>query len=112
MIEILGKRYYPDTKLLDLSKLGTDPDLQAMGMFNSVSTESKFFPALMKVWEMQFPNASERRAAVESVSLAHNQLPSIAAVTTLAQTIPNLKNLDLSNNNLKDDKSVSAWRWK
>lgn len=112
MTVILSKRYYPDTKLLDLSKLGSDPDLQAMGIFNSTSTESKFFPALMKVWEMQFTSSAQRREAVASVSLANNQLANITVVTTLAQTIPDLKNLDLSNNKFKDANSMSGWRWK
>ena len=112
MTMILSKRYYPDTKLLDLSKLSSDPDLVAMGIFNQTSTESKFFPALMKVWEMGFTDATQRREAVESVSLAHNSLTNITAVTTLSQTFPDLKNLDLSHNNLKDSRSISAWRWK
>ena len=112
MTAILGKRYYPETKLLDLSKLPTDPDLLAMGIFNSTSTESKFFPALMKVWEMGFTNATQRQEAVESVSLAHNQLANISVVTSLAQTFPGLKNLDLSNNNFKDTHSIIGWRWK
>ncbi|KAJ5483902.1 hypothetical protein N7539_005698 [Penicillium diatomitis] len=112
MTMILSKRYYPDTKLLDLSKLSSDPDLVAMGIFNQTSTESKFFPALMKVWEMGFTDAKQRREAVDSVSLAHNSLTNVTAVTTLSQTFPDLKNLDLSHNNLKDDRSMSAWRWK
>ncbi|PYI03649.1 mRNA export factor mex67 [Aspergillus sclerotiicarbonarius CBS 121057] len=112
MTTILGKRYTQQTKLLDLSKLGTDPDLLSMGIFGSTSTESKFFPALMKVWELNFDNATARREAVESVSLAHNQLANISAVTTLAQTIPDLKNLDLSNNDFKDSQSLIGWRWK
>ncbi|CAL5872937.1 uncharacterized protein PFLUO_LOCUS7206 [Penicillium psychrofluorescens] len=112
MTAILAKRYYPDTKLLDLSKLGTDPDLQAMGIFNSTSTESKFFPALMKVWEMGFTSSAQRREAVQSVSLGDNQLANISVVTTLSQTIPDLKNLDLSNNNFKDMHSLIGWRWK
>lgn len=112
MTTILGKRYTQQTKLLDLSKLGTDPDLLAMGIFGSTSTESKFFPALMKVWELNFDNATARREAVESVSLAHNQLANITAVTALASTIPDLKNLDLSNNEFKDAQSLIGWRWK
>jgi nuclear RNA export factor len=112
MTAILGNRYHASSKLLDLSKLGTDEGLRAMGIFNSTSTQSKFFPALMKVWEMQFTSSSERREAVESVSLADNQLTNLTAVTSLAQTIPDLKNLDLSNNNFKDASSLTGWRWK
>lgn len=112
MTAFLSKRYYQQTKLLDLSNLGNDPDLLAMGMFNSTSTESKFFPALMKVWEMNFDSPEKGRAAVESVSLANNQLPNITAVTTLSQTFPDLKNLDLSNNNFRDANALIGWRWK
>ena len=96
---ILAKRYFQDAKLLNLSALGTDPDLMAMGMFNTTSTESKFFPALMKIWEMNFTNSVTKREAVKSVSLADNQLANISVVTTLAQTFPDLENLDLSRNN-------------
>ena len=112
MTAILSKRYYQPTKLLDLSKLGVDSDLQAMGIFDSTSTESKFFPALMKVWELNFNNAAVRREAVESVSLADNQLANISVITTLAQSFPDLKNLDLSNNNFKDAQALIGWRWK
>ncbi|KAL4902323.1 hypothetical protein BDW74DRAFT_180824 [Aspergillus multicolor] len=112
MTAILGKRYYQDSKLLDLSKLGTDPDLVAMGIFGTTSTESKFFPALMKVWELNFDNTTARREAVESVSLADNQLANITVVTTLSQTFPDLKNLDLSNNNFADAQALIGWRWK
>ncbi|EZF76275.1 hypothetical protein H105_02341, partial [Trichophyton soudanense CBS 452.61] len=112
MTAFLAKRYSEPGKLLDLSKLGTDPDLVEMGMFNSVSTESKFFPALMKVCELTFDSAAKRKAAVVSVSLAHNQLPNLTAVTSLAQTFPDIKNLDLSHNQFKDISSLSSWRWK
>ncbi|KAL4912040.1 hypothetical protein BDW62DRAFT_195570 [Aspergillus aurantiobrunneus] len=112
MTAILGRRYYQQSKLLDLSKLATDPDLVAMGIFGTTSTESKFFPALMKVWDLNFDDPTARREAVESVSLADNQLASISVVTTLSQTFPDLKNLDLSNNNFADAQALIGWRWK
>lgn len=112
MTAFLGKRYFAQTKVLDLSNLGSDQDLVAMGMFNSTSTESKFFPALMKVCEMNFDTSEKRKEAVTSVSLANNQLANVSSVTTLSQTFPELKNLDLSNNQIKDIRSLSGWRWK
>lgn len=112
MTAFLAKRYFEPKKLLDLSRLGTDPDLVDMGMFNSASTESKFFPALMKICEITFDSNEKRRNAVESVSLAANSLPNVAAVTSLAQTFPDIKNLDLSNNQLKTTQNMSSWRWK
>lgn len=112
MTTILGKRFFPATKLLDLSKLADDPDLQAMGIFSNVSTKSKFFPALMKVWELGFKTVAERREAVESVSLADNKLSNISSVTTLAQSFPDIQYLDLSKNNIKNAQAMIGWRWK
>lgn len=112
MQAILNKRYYTANKLLDMSDLANDPDLLEMGIFNTTSTESKFFPALMKVWEMRFDSSAARREMVESASLANNNLNNISVVTTLAQTVPDIKNLDLSNNNFKDAQAMIGWRWK
>ncbi|KAJ5823938.1 Nuclear transport factor 2 Eukaryote [Penicillium robsamsonii] len=112
MTTILGKRFFPATKLLDLSKMVDDPELHDLGVFDTMSTTSKFFPALMKVWEMGFKVASERREAVESVSLAGNNLSNITSVTTLAQSFPDIQYLDLSNNNIKNAQAMTAWRWK
>ena len=112
MTAILTRRYYEPTKLLNLSTLRNDPDLISMGIFGTTSTESKFFPALMKVWDMNFNKSATKKEVVESVSLADNQLEALTAVTTLAQTFPDLKNLDLTNNNFKDSQSLLGWRWK
>ncbi|KAG9968372.1 hypothetical protein KCU78_g24242, partial [Aureobasidium melanogenum] len=97
---------------LDLSALGSDPDLKAAQIFDSRSTTSKFFPALMKVLDQQFQTATEKNEAIVSVTLANNELSNISPVTTLAQTLPQLKNLDLSNNAFKDLAALEAWRRK
>ncbi|PYH82985.1 mRNA export factor mex67 [Aspergillus uvarum CBS 121591] len=116
MTAFLAKRFNRENKLLDLSDLHNDPDLIAMGIFQSTSTESKFFPALMKVWELNlslvFDSPAARRQAVESVSLRANKLENLKMVTTLAQAFPDLKNLDLSHNDFKDAQSLLAWRHK
>jgi len=112
MTAILNRRYNSELKLLDLSALGKDPELIEMGMFTSVSTESKFFPALMKVCDLIFASPQQKHEAVLSVTLASNDLLDIKAVTSLSQTFPDLRNLDLSNNQLKDLRSLSGWRWK
>lgn len=109
---VLSRRYNTDAKLLDLSQLGTDPELINIGMFSTTSRESKFFPALMKICDSIFTTAHAKEEAIVSVSLANNALTTIASVTTLSQTFPALRNLDLSNNQLKSLSAIEGWRWK
>lgn len=109
---VLSRRYSPELKLLDLSNLGRDPELVNMGMFNTASRESKFFPALMKICDTIFTTPKEKEEAIISVSLAGNALTSIASVTSLAQTFPSLLNIDLSDNQLRSLQALEGWRWK
>ena len=109
---VLSRRYNVESKLLDLSQLGSDPELVNIGMFSTTSRESKFFPALMKICDNIFTTAKEKEEAIISVSLADNALPNISSVTTLSQAFPAIKNLDLSNNHLKNLTSLDGWRWK
>ena len=109
---ILGQRYSRELKLLNLSFLGNDPELVNLGLFQTSSRGSKFFPALMKVCDEIFGGAQQKAEAVMSVTLANNALDSIASVSALSQTFPALKNLDLSNNKFKNLESLAGWRWK
>ena len=109
---VLSRRYDVGAKLLDLSRIGSDPELVNIGMFNSTSRESKFFPALMKICDGLFTSPQEKEEAVVSVSLANNALPDISSVTTLSQTFPAIKNLDLSNNQIPNLPALQGWRWK
>jgi nuclear RNA export factor len=110
---ILATRYDGNLKLLNLSALAQDAGLLQMGFgtFDGKTT-SKLFPALMVVADQLFKSWQEKRDAIVSVSLANNNLSDVSAVTSLAQTFPDIKNLDLSSNNLNDLKSISSWRWK
>lgn len=108
----LARRYNTETKLLDLSALGSDPELKASQVFESASTTSKVFPALMKVLERQFETPALKHEAIQSVTLANNELSNISAVTTLAPTLPQLKNLDLSNNKIAKIADLGLWRTK
>ncbi|KAI9698176.1 MAG: nuclear mRNA export, poly(A)+RNA binding protein [Candelina mexicana] len=112
MMNFLASRYEPSTKLLNLSALGKDQFLINMGIFNSVSTESKFFPVLMTVCDLSYETPQQKRDAVDSISLANNELSNVGPITTLSQTFPELKNLDLSNNKISDLRSIEQWRWK
>ncbi|KAH8815064.1 hypothetical protein F5884DRAFT_770939 [Xylogone sp. PMI_703] len=109
---ILSTRYDPNLKLLNLSALGKDPGLLKMGIFDERNTISKLFPVLMVVCDRLFSSREEKRNAIISVTLSDNELEDLTKVTTLAQTFPDLKNLDLSRNNLKDLRSIELWRWK
>lgn len=109
---VLSRRYDHSLKLLDLSNLGTDQELVSIGMFSTTARESKLVPALMRVLDSFFTTAEEKAEAILSISLASNALTSTASVTALAQTLPALKNLDLSNNQLKNLNALKGWRWK
>ena len=109
---MLGRRYNPETKILDLTTLGTDPEFASTGIFEEHSSQSKFFPALMKICDSVFTSRKQKAEMVLGITLANNNLPNVASVTTLAPTFPDLKNLDLSNNNIRSLKSLEAWRRK
>lgn len=66
----------------------------------------------MKICDSIFTTAHAKEEAILSVSLANNALTTIASVTTLSQTFPALKNLDLSYNKLKNLTALEGWRWK
>jgi nuclear RNA export factor len=108
--EVLRNRYDPQTLTLDLSNLGEDALLKKNGFFQLGSTTSKMFPALMAVANKKFTSEQAKRDAIVSVSLANNMLTSVAPVTALSQTFPDIKNLALDGNRLADMKSVEGWK--
>ncbi|KAL5320739.1 hypothetical protein ACEPPN_011549 [Leptodophora sp. 'Broadleaf-Isolate-01'] len=109
---VLSSRYDEDSKLLNLSSLVADPGLNSMGMFNGSTNTSKIFPALMVVCNDLFKSRREKREAIVSVTLADNGLTKVDEIHVLAEMFPDIKNIDLSRNNLKDLKSLDAWRKK
>ncbi|CAR27978.1 hypothetical protein ZYGR_0N04660 [Zygosaccharomyces rouxii] len=100
----LYKRYNAQTKMLDLGNLHADPDLVQKGLFSSISTQSKMFPALMKL------ASKEPQLVVESINLSDNNLKDISGITTLAQTFPYLKNLCLANNQISRFRTIEVWK--
>ncbi|KAI5948913.1 MEX67 [Candida theae] len=101
----LKGRYQPDIKMLNLSGVKQDANLNAQGFFASVSVTSKFFPALMKI-------ASDLKLDVESVDLSNNELSDLQAISSMTQTFPKLKNLSLQGNNLSRTKVFETWKYK
>ncbi|TAQ90206.1 hypothetical protein B7494_g1504 [Chlorociboria aeruginascens] len=108
--DILSNRYNVELKLLNLSALREDPRWVEMGSITN--SPWKLFAVLMRVCDEFFTSSHAKRDAIMSVTLADNQLSDISVVNTLAQTFPDLKNLDLSQNRLADLRSLSAWRLK
>ncbi|QSL64631.1 hypothetical protein MERGE_001932 [Pneumocystis wakefieldiae] len=105
LLQFLSNKYIHETKTLDLSSMHSNPILVNGGMFSSVLSSIKTFPALMKIAKREFPN-------VISVNLSSNKITSLINISTLAQTYPNLKNLNLANNLLKYYKDLDVWSHK
>ncbi|KLU84165.1 mRNA export factor mex67 [Magnaporthiopsis poae ATCC 64411] len=107
--DFLDRRYHADRKLLDLSAIGQDPILAEMGAFQDKERAEKTFKALMTISEDIFPTADKKRAAVESISIAHNSIDHVAQVFDIATTFPDLKHLDCSGNLLQTARSMGRW---
>ncbi|CCF56604.1 hypothetical protein KAFR_0B03080 [Kazachstania africana CBS 2517] len=100
----LAKRYDPQARMLNLGGLYDDPELVQKGMFTNMSTQSRMFPAMMKV------ASKEPGLVVESLNLADNRLKDVSAISALAQTFPHLKNLCLANNQITRINSLDVWK--
>ncbi|KAI0175712.1 NTF2-like protein [Hypoxylon sp. FL1284] len=110
LCNVLSVRYDPNAKLLNLSALGDDAILNQIGFFSSGSKPEKLFRALMAVCDGLFKTPQEKRDAVVSVSLANNNVDDVSQITSLAETFPDLVNLDLSQNQFKDLKALRKWQ--
>ncbi len=108
--QVLGTRYDATAKLLNLSGLGEDPVLIGMGYLLDKDRAEKTFKVLMGICDETFPTADAKRDAVVSVSLANNNIDWVGQVFDLAETFPDIKNLDLSGNQFKQLKSMNRWR--
>jgi nuclear RNA export factor len=109
LIQVLSNRYDANAKLLNLSKLGEDPELIQMGFFNGESKPQKLFQALMAICDSLFKSLVEKREALTSISLAGNNIDDVLQIMSLADTLPDLINLDLSFNQFKDLKGLRKW---
>ncbi len=111
LLAVLGSRYNPQQKLLDLSALGADPTLLAMGAFASKPLAEKSFKALMHLTSETYANSNNKiEATIQAVSLANNDILDVSEVFALAPTLPRLRRLDLSSNQLQDFSKLSKWR--
>lgn len=91
----LKSRYNGQAKMLDLSNVRNDQALINNGLFANSSTSSKFFPALMKV-------AEQEKIDIDSINLSNNNIDDHSRwLNDLSHSFPNVKNIALSNNNIK-----------
>ncbi|KAF4455430.1 hypothetical protein F53441_2219 [Fusarium austroafricanum] len=110
--EILSSRYLGDNKLLKLDALASDANLVTLGMFENRERALKTFKGLMAVCENLFKTAKEKQDAIQSISLASNNIDDVAQVEAVATTFPHLKNLDMSGNQVASMQALQPWKGK
>jgi nuclear RNA export factor len=109
---ILSQRYIGASKLLKLDALSGDAELVTLGMFETRERALKTFKGLMAICDGLFKTAQEKRDAIESISLASNGIDDVSQVESVANTFPQLKNLDMSGNQLANMKAMERWKGK
>lgn len=91
----LRSRYNSQIKMLDLQSVQNDQNLINNGLFANSSTSSKFFPALIKV-------AEQEKIEIDSINLTNNNIDDHSRwLQELSLSFPNIKNIALSNNNIR-----------
>jgi nuclear RNA export factor len=109
---ILSTRYLGDTKLLKLDFLASDKELVELGMFETPDRALKTFKGLMHICDNLFKTEKDKREAIESISLASNNIDNVTQVETVATTFPDLKNLDMSGNQIGSMQGLERWKGK
>ncbi|KAJ6779605.1 hypothetical protein PWT90_06922 [Aphanocladium album] len=109
---ILGSRYFQANKLLKLDALSTDPELTQLGMFENRERALKTFKGLMVICDDLFKTAQAKQEAIESISVASNGIDDVTQVENVANTFPQLQNLDMSGNQIATMKAMERWKGK
>lgn len=105
---ILSNRYVGGSKLLKLDALSVDPAISETGLLESSERAEKMFRALMKVCDDLFKTRKDKGEAIESISVANNSIDNLSQISVLADTFPDLHNLDLSGNSLSNIDGIRA----
>jgi nuclear RNA export factor len=109
----LDSRYNPQTKILDLSNIGQDKNLNEAGFKALAETgTSVFFECIMKVCDEVFKTREQKEQAIAGITVANNGMKEFTPIFTLATTFPDLKALDLSNNQIASMDNLSRMRFK
>ncbi|PNY28374.1 mRNA export factor MEX67 [Tolypocladium capitatum] len=109
---ILSQRYIGANKLLKLDALAADAELVTLGMFENRERALKTFKGLMAICDGLFKTEAAKKDAIESISLASNSIDDVAQVESVATTFPQLKNLDMSGNQIGNMQAMELWRGK
>lgn len=106
----MSQRYIGSSKLLKLDALASDADLVNLGMFANPERALKTFKGLMTICDSLFKTAQEKQDAIESISLANNNIDDVTQVEMVATTFPRLLNLDISGNQISNMKGLERWK--
>ncbi|KAL1922051.1 uncharacterized protein VTP21DRAFT_10693 [Calcarisporiella thermophila] len=93
--QFLQSRYDAASKFLNLNDIDSDPNLIRAGIKGpgTAGPHSNIGPVIMKLISETFPE-------IETISLASNKLRNVQSISTIAQFLPQIKNLSLENNNI------------
>lgn len=112
----LTRRYNKETKILDLSNLGQDPDLNKAGFHGLTEPHgTKFFKCIMTVCNSLFKSREDKENLIAGIVLANNGLKDLTQITGhhgLDLTFPDLKAVDLSGNQISKVEDLSRWKYK
>lgn len=112
LTNILATRYLTEDKLLKLDSLSQDQALVQMGFLESKDRAEKMIAVMMKICDDLFKTHKDKMENIHSISLANNGITSIQQVDAVADTFPDLLNLDLSGNSLAAAKDLAPWKGK
>jgi nuclear RNA export factor len=98
LFAILGRRYDSNTKVINLSNLASEPEMQEVGLERL--SDPKLYRIFTVLIEEVMKSPKERNEGVTGLQLSGNKLQSLALMRTFTITFPELENLDLSANNI------------
>ncbi|KAH7925857.1 NTF2-like protein [Leucogyrophana mollusca] len=94
--EFVNRRWNPEARFLNLERMMDDPELQKHELLPPGAPGSSVREA-----SVIFKLASHLKPAVQTLSLANNNISHGQILSTLAHYLPTIANLSLQNNNLK-----------
>lgn len=99
----LKSRWNVETKYLNLDDMASDPILKksAIRPPGAPGSNAIVGPAMMKL-------AGEMFQDIISISFARNHLKNVQQISTLAQYLPNIQNISLSDNLIKEYEGLEA----